>query len=461
LIRKGFVRVLIQTVKSEIVSHLSYIVGSKDEAAVIDPRRDCQVYLDIVSKWGVRIKYVFETHRNEDYVTGSLELANLTDATIFHGPGLPWKFGETLQDNQEIKLGSLKIRALHTPGHSPESTSYVLCDSEVGDQPVMVFTGDTLFVGDVGRTDFLGEEMTPVMSGKLYDSITNRLFPLGDYVIVCPAHGAGSVCGGKISEREISTIGIEKKTNPMLSLSRKEFVKQKTAEHHATSPYFKKMEEFNLNGPPILGAIPSPRALTPSEFKKAAETAYIIDTRTAAAFGAAHVRDSFSLVPKRLSNVGWVADYSKPILLVVEDLEALDFAVRNLLRLGLDNIVGYLNGGIEAWYKEGYPLAKVGLVTVHDLKRMVDSEEKIRILDVRRENEWDEGHIEGAIRIYLGHLPKQADKLPGDLPIVVVCKTGNRSSFGASILLRAGFDQVYNCLGGIDAWVKTGFPLIK
>lgn len=452
---------LIQTVKSEIVSHLSYIVGSNDEAAVIDPRRDCQVYLEIANRWAAKIKYIFETHRNEDYVTGSLELANLTDATIFHGPGLPWRFGETLQDNQEIKVGSLKIKALHTPGHSPESTSYVLYDSEVGDQPVIVFTGDTMFVGDVGRTDFLGKEMTPVMSGKLYDSITNRLFPLGDDVIVCPAHGAGSVCGGKISEREISTIGIEKKTNPMLSLSKEEFVEQKTVERHATSPYFKKMEEFNLNGPPILGAIPNPRALTPSEFKKAAETAYIVDTRTAAAFGAAHVKDSFSLVPKRLSNVGWVADYSKPILLVVEDLEALDFAVRNLLRLGLDNIVGYLRGGVEAWYTEGYPLAKAGLVTVHDLKKMVDSKEEIRILDVRRENEWMEGHIEGSIRIYLGHVPEQVDQLPRDLPIVVVCKTGNRSSFGASVLLRAGFDQVYNCLGGIDAWIKSGYPLTR
>jgi hydroxyacylglutathione hydrolase len=452
---------LIQTVKSEIVSHLSYTVGSNDEAAVIDPRRDCQVYLEIANRWGAKIKYIFETHRNEDYVTGSLELANLTGATIFHGPGLPWKFGKTLQDNQEIKVGSLKIRALHTPGHSPESTSYVLYDPEIGDQPVIVFTGDTLFVGDVGRTDFLGEEMTPVMSEKLYDSITNKLLPLGDGVIVCSAHGAGSVCGGKISEREISTIGIEKQTNPMLNLSKEEFVKHKTSEQHATPPYFKKMEEFNLNGPPILGAIPNPRTLTPSEFKKATETAYIIDTRTPAAFGAAHVKDSFSLPPSRLSNVGWIADYNKPILLVVEDLEALDFAVRNLLRLGLDNITGYLSGSIEAWYKEGLPIAKTGLLSVHELKRMIDSKQKIAVLDVRRENEWNEGHIEDAIRIYLGHLPKQTDQLPRDVPIVLICKTGNRSSFGTSILLRAGFDKVYNVLGGTGAWVKAGFQLTK
>jgi len=224
---------LIQTIKSEIVSHLSYIIGSKNEAAVIDPRRDCQVYLDIANQWGAKIKYVFETHRNEDYVTGSLELTNLTSSTIFHGPGLSWGFGEVIQHNKEIEMELLKIRALHTPGHSPESMSYVLYDLESGGQPVVVFTGDTLFVGDVGRTDFLGEQMTPVMSEKLFDSITKKLLPLGDSVIVCPAHGAGSVCGGKISQREISTIGIEKKTNPMLNLSKKEFVTQKTAEQQS------------------------------------------------------------------------------------------------------------------------------------------------------------------------------------------------------------------------------------
>jgi hydroxyacylglutathione hydrolase len=452
---------LFQTVKSEIVSHLSYIIGNNNEAAIIDPRRDCKIYLKIAKNWGAKIKYIFETHRNEDYVTGSLELEKLTGATIFHGPELPWGFGKIIQDKQEIKIGSLKIEALHTPGHSPDSTSYVLFDIESGEEPVMVFTGDTLFVGDVGRTDFLGEKMTPVMSEKLYDSIHNKLVSLGDGVIVCPAHGSGSVCGGNIRQREISTIGIEKKTNPMLKLNKDEFIKEKTTEQHQTPPYFKQMEEYNLNGPPILGEIPNPHPLTPLEFKKTAEKSYIIDTRTPAAFGAAHIKNSFSLTPKRLLNVGWVADYNKPILLVVEDLHALDFAADNLFRLGLDKIEGYLEGSIEAWYKQGLPIEKNGLLSVHELKTMMDSNKKITILDVRREKEWNDGHITGAMRIYLGHLPKQTDKIPKDNPIVVVCKTGNRSSFGTSILLKAGFDNVYNCLGGIEAWVKAGFKLTK
>jgi hydroxyacylglutathione hydrolase len=452
---------LFQTVKSEIVSHLSYIIGNNNEAAVIDPRRDCKIYLKIAKNWGAKIKYIFETHRNEDYVTGSLELEKLTGATIFHGPELPWGFGKIIQDKQEIKIGSLKIKALHTPGHSLDSTSYVLFDLESGEEPVMVFTGDTLFVGDVGRTDFLGEKMTPVMSEKLYDSIHHKLVSLGDGVIVYPAHGSGSVCGGNIRQREISTIGIEKKTNPVLKLNKDDFIKEKTTEQHQTPPYFKKMEEYNLNGPPILGEIPNPHPLTPLEFKKTAEKSYIIDTRTPAAFGAAHIKNSFSLTPKRLLNVGWVADYNKPILLVVEDLHALDFAADNLFRLGLDKIEGYLEGSIEAWYKQGLPISKNGLLSVHELKKMIDTNQEITILDVRREKEWTNGHIKGAMRIYLGHLPKHTDEIPGDKPIVVMCKTGNRSSFGASILLRAGFEKVYNCLGGIDAWTKAGFKLTK
>jgi hydroxyacylglutathione hydrolase len=417
---------LFQTVKSEIVSHLSYIIGNNNEAAVIDPRRDCKIYLKIAKNWGAKIKYIFETHRNEDYVTGSLELEKLTGATIFHGPELPWRFGKIIQDKQEIKIGSLKIKALHTPGHSLD-----------------------------------GEKMTPVMSEKLYDSIHHKLVSLGDGVIVYPAHGSGSVCGGNIRQREISTIGIEKKTNPVLKLNKDDFIKEKTTEQHQTPPYFKKMEEYNLNGPPILGEIPNPHPLTPLEFKKTAEKSYIIDTRTPAAFGAAHIKNSFSLTPKRLLNVGWVADYNKPILLVVEDLHALDFAADNLFRLGLDKIEGYLEGSIEAWYKQGLPISENGLLSVHELKKMIDTNQEITILDVRREKEWTDGHIKGAMRIYLGHLPKHTDEIPGDKPIVVMCKTGNRSSFGASILLRAGFEKVYNCLGGIDAWTKAGFKLTK
>jgi hydroxyacylglutathione hydrolase len=453
---------LFETVKAEVVSHLSYMVGSKGEAAVIDPRRDVQVYLDIAARWGVQIKYVFETHRNEDYVIGSVELGNATGATVLHGPGLPWGYGKTVKDNQEFTVGLLKIKALHTPGHSPDSTSYVLSDSESEGQAVMVFTGDTLFVGDVGRTDFLGPHMTPLMSRKLYDSLTTRLLPLGDGVIVCPAHGARSVCGGKIREREISTVGIEKATNPMLQLNRKAFVAAKVAEKHQTPPYFKTMEVYNLEGPPVSGRLPNPSALKPSEVKaQLSDDAFAVDVRSPVAFGGAHIPGSFSLPPSRLSNAGWVLTYDRPILLVVEGQEALDFAMRNLVRMGFDRVAGYLAGGLEAWYNEGFPVAQVELLTVQDLRRRIASKQPLTIVDVRRESEWREGHIEGSRHIYLGHLAKQAHTLPRHDPVVVICKTGTRASFGASVLLRVGFPRVSNCLGGIDAWTNARYPLVK
>ena len=453
---------MFQAIKSEIVSHISYVLGSKTETIVIDPRRDCQIYPEIAMQWETRIKYIFETHRNEDYVIGSLELSKLTKAKIFHGPELQWGYGEIVNDNQEFSVGSLKIKAIYTPGHSPDSISYAVIDTESENHTVAVFTGDLLFVGDVGRTDFLGSSMTPVMAGKMYDSITTRILPLGEDVVVYPAHGSGSVCGGRIREREVSTLGIEKATNPMLKLNREEFIGRKVAEHHETPPYFKKMEAYNLEGPPILGGLPTPPLLDPSQFKQLVDDgALVVDTRSPVAFGGGHIAGSYSLPPKRLSNVGWVLSYETPILLVTENVADLDFAIRNLIRLGFDRIEGYLIKGVESWYKEGLPVEKVDLMTVQDLRRQLSTQSDLTILDVRRQNEWDEGHIAGSTHIYLGHLQKEANSLSPQKPIAVICKTGTRSSFGASILLKQRFKQVSNCLGGIDAWRKAGFPLTE
>jgi len=453
---------LIKTVRSEIVSHLSYLVASKGEAFVVDPRRDCEVYNGIAQDEGIRIREIFETHRNEDYVAGSMELSRMTGARIHHGPGLPWKYGETLRDGEEFKVGALKVVALHTPGHSPDSTCYVLYDRESGDRPVMVFTGDTLFVGDVGRTDFLGQGYTAMMAGKLHDSLQGKLLTLGDGVVVLPAHGYGSVCGGTISEREISTIGAERAMNPMLKLTRNEFVERKVGEKHETPPYFAVMERYNLEGPPIPMHLPAPPALTPAEFRAAAASGIpIIDTRAPPAFGGAHIEGSYSLPPMRLSNAGWVAPVEKEVLLVVDDSRALDFAVRNLYRMGYTSFAGYLPGGIEAWYKEGNPLSRVDLLTCRQLNTIITSGEKPVIIDVRRYSEWDEGHIGGATHIYLGRLPGRLDEIPEGRTVVLHCKTGTRSSFAASILKKAGRTRVCNLLGGIDSWKKLGYPLVK
>lgn len=453
---------LLQIVKSEIVSHLSYIVASKGEAFVVDPRRDCDIYIEISKEWGVKIKDIFETHRNEDYVIGSIELSKLTGAEVHHGPGLPWRYGHVNREDEEFKIGQLKIVALHTPGHSPDSTCYALYDMESGDKPVMVFTGDTLFVGDVGRTDFLGAENTSMMARRLYDGLHEKLLPLGDGVVVYPGHGFGSVCGGTISEREISTIGAEKRMNRMLRLTREEFVRQKVAERHETSPYFKVMEKYNLEGPPIPSHLPNPPALKPGEFRAAMQKGIaVIDTRAPPAYGGAHIEGSYSLSPTRLSNAGWVVPVEKEVLLVVDDSNALDFAVRNLYRMGYSSFAGYLAGGLEAWYKEGLSLSKVDFLTCSQLKAMIDSGKAPLIVDVRRYSEWDEGHIEGALHIYLGRLPKRLGEIPDVGPVVLQCKTGTRSSFAASILLRAGRTNVFNLLGGMDAWKKLGYSVRK
>jgi hydroxyacylglutathione hydrolase len=248
----------------------------------------------------------------------------------------------------------------------------------------------------------------------------------------------------------------------MLKLTRDEFVTRKVGEKHETPPYFSVMERYNLEGPPVPAHLPVPPALKPAGFRAAAARGIpIIDTRAPPAFGGAHIEGSYSLPPSRLSNAGWVAPVEKEVLLVVDDSRALDFAVRNLYRMGYTSFCGYLEGGIEAWYKGGNPLSRVGLLTCQQLTTLIRSEEPPVIVDVRRFSEWDEGHIGGATHIYLGRLPERLAEIPEGKPVVLHCKTGTRSSFAASILLKAGRTRVYNLLGGIDSWKNLGYPLAK
>lgn len=222
---------IFERIKSEGIAHNSYFIGSGSDAAVIDPRRDCQIYVDLAQQYGLKIKHIFETHRNEDYAIGSVELNNLTGAGIYHGPGLDWKYGNTLRDGYEFQIGNLRLTAIHTPGHTDESMSYAVADPSCGEAPVMVFTGDALFVNDVGRTDLYGPEEGPRLASSLYDSIFSKLLPLGDGVILCPGHGAGSVCGLNIADRDESTLGIERVQNPVLQIkNRDDFIKYKVAE---------------------------------------------------------------------------------------------------------------------------------------------------------------------------------------------------------------------------------------
>ncbi len=458
---------IFERVKSEGLAHISYFLGSDIEAIVIDPRRDCQVYVDLAKRDEMKINYIFETHRNEDYVIGSCELAQLTGAKIYHGSGLNFKYGETLKDRQEFCFGSMKLTCIHTPGHTDESVSYALIDTSFDDKPIMVFTGDALFVGNVGRTDLYGKEEAPRLAENLYDSIFNKILPLGDGVILFPAHGAGSICGGKISEREQSTLGFERLNSPVLQKTKDDFIKFKVAERFERPPYFRKMEQYNLEGPPLLGSLPDPPPLSPREFhERMKHGALVLDTRTPSAFGAAHIEISYNVWMRGVPMfAGWTLPYDKEILLVLEDREHLEMAVRYLIRLGYDRLEGYLCGGVEAcglesWYTEALPTQHNGLLTVQELKARLDRNENLIVLDVRSDEEYGEGHIEGALHIYVGHLEERLNEIPIDRSIAVICSVGNRASLGASILRKGGRQELYTVLGGMTAWRKADYRVI-
>jgi len=452
---------LIKKVKSEGLSHNSYFVGSENEAIVIDPRRDCKIFIDMAQQEEMTIKGIYETHRNEDYVIGSIELAQRTGAGIYHGSKLDFKYGQQLQDRQEFFFGKIKLISLETPGHTDESMSYALADLDLSEEPIMVFTGDTLFVGDVGRTDLYGPNEAQRLTEALYDSIFNKLLPLGDDVLIFPAHGAGSVCGGDISQREDSTLGIERAFNPLLQKTRKEFITHKTTERHTRPPYFLKMEKYNLEGPPIFNKLPTPSPLMPKTFLKQMKLgAVTVDTRQPPSFGGAHLKNSYSIWLERIpSYAGWTLPYDKPILLILEDKTYLNKAVCYLYRLGYDNLTGYLVGGIEGWYKQSLPLEHFGLISVHELKNWLNQKDDLFTLDVREDEKWEQGHIPGSINIFSGYLENRIEELPRDRPIIVVCNVGNRASLAASILTRAGFQDVHNVLGGMTAWKNAGYEI--
>jgi hydroxyacylglutathione hydrolase len=454
-------KMIFHSIKSEIISHLSYLIGSDNEALVVDPRRDCDIYIDIAMREGVSIKHIFETHRNEDYVIGSIELSSLSGADIYHGPWPKFEYGKVLEDGQEFTVGNLKVKAIYTPGHTKGCVSYTITDLDSGEAPVLVCTGDTLFVNDVGRTDFGGDQRR-AWSEDLYDSIFNKLLPLGDHVVISPAHGSGSVCGGKIADRELSTLGIERLMNPFLQMSKEEFIENKVKEHHEYAPYFRKMEALNVKGAPFVGIGPKPRALKPQEFnEKINKGAIVVDTRPPPSFGAGHIKGSYNLALKRLGLAGWVLPYDKPLLLLLGNKSQLDSVARNLVRIGYDKIEGYLVPSIVSWYKSNLPLERLDMMTMPEFKQRIDVDDDWMILDVRSRDEWEEGHIDGSKNIYVGLLNDRVEDLPKDKKIAVVCKTGTRSSFASSILQRSGYVTLTNILGGMDAWKKAGYDIVK
>ena len=450
---------LLERIVSERIAHNSYLVASRGEAAVIDPRRDVDAYLELARAKELRIRHVLETHRNEDCVTGSVELAAATGARVHHGAALAFGFGSPLKEGDALRVGGLVIEALETPGHTPESLSFVLRDTEVSQEPYAVFTGDALFSGEVGRTDLAGDRERA--SSRLYESLHGRLLPLGDGVVVCPAHGAGSVCGGEIADHQLTTIGYERRTNPWLRLDREAFVERKVAEHHYRPPYFDRMEELNRQGPPLLRCLPRVPPLTLGEVKAlAADGAQLIDVRDPPGFAGGHVPGSLNIWRAGFSSfVGYIAGHGKPLVIIDDHVDHLDSLIRQCVRLGYDDLAGHLEGGFAAWYMAGEPVGRVETWTVRELEAR-RGQGDVFVLDVRDiRHRSTEGWVRGSHHIWVGEVEAHLGEVPRDRTVAVYCDSGYKTSIAASLLMRHGHEHVANVLGGMAAWKRAGLPV--
>ena len=452
---------IIEKIKTDGIAHLSYMIIDGGTAAVIDPRRDIEVYLEIAQREGAHIRHVFETHRNEDLIVGSRALAERTGAEVHHGRAREIEHAGAVAHGDCFDIGAARLKVLETPGHTLDSICLSLADTDFSDEPVAVFTGDTLFVGDVGRTDFFPDRMKE-MAGKLYDSLFDTLLPLGDGVLFYPAHGAGSVCGNDMASREFSTLGYERRHNPRLQLDRDAFIAHKVGEKHYQPPYFERMEAYNADAPAPV-PLPHPEPMNPDAFAEAREDGLVVlDLRSPEAFCGAHVPGALSMpvdmIPPYLS---WFVSHDEPIGLVMDDPGKVDDAVRALFRVGYENVKAYLWPGMIAWEASGADYDVVPTMSAHTLKQTYDGGEDFVLLDVRSDDEFAAGHLPGAEHIYLGYLPDKLDRLPRDKRIVTFCGSGTRAAVAAAFLLQKGFTQVSNCLGSMAACKNVGCEICK
>lgn len=443
----------LEKIKSEGLSHLSYLIGGQGKAAVIDPRRDCEIYLETAYRNGCRITHIFETHRNEDYAIGSRELAELTGAEIYHGANLPFKYGRAAGEGDVFNLGNISLKILETPGHTMESISLILYDTKSGKDPLGIFTGDALFIGDVGRTDFFPDKEEK-MAELLYDSIFNKILPLGDQVIIYPAHGAGSICGSNMADREFSTLGYERLNNTLLQIKDKnEFIKTKVNEEHALPPYFSRMEEYNLSGPPVLDQIHLPRPVNAHEFEKMySQGMQILDIRSAQSFAGVYIPGSIS-IPLNMVPLyaGWFLTYNADIGIVSDSTDDLKKAVTYLVRIGFDRVSGFLHNALHQWEIQGKYFESIPAVYAGEIQRRISNKEEFTLLDVRTKSEFSKEHLPGAKHIFLGELEKRAQELNTQESLTTFCGSGQRAIIAASILKRLGFKKVENCFGSIQA----------
>jgi len=450
------------------LAHASYLIGSEGEAAVIDPQRDVDEYIAEADSHGLQIKYVIETHLHADFVSGHQELAARTGAEIVFGEKANAEFAHRpVHDGEEIKLGNAILRFMGTPGHTPESICVLVTDTKVSDQPQKILTGDTLFIGDVGRPDLAGGKgYTPqIMAEMMYESLHGKIMKLPDEVEVYPANGAGSMCGKNMSKETSSTIGEQRKFNYALQpMTKEHFVSMMTADLQEAPAYFPRDAEINRAGARGLSELSPPRALSPQEVSELREQGLVLlDVRSAADFGAGHVPGSMNvgLGGQFAMWAGSLIPLSAAIVVIADTSAQVDESVVRLARVGIENVKGYLEGGVENWRNAGYQVDSIPQVSVNELKDKLATTTDLQVVDVRRPAEYGNGHVPRALNAPLATLDRVAAELPfeKDKPTAVICAGGYRLSAAASMLEKFGFTNLLNVSGGTGAWINAGYPV--
>ena len=452
------------------LAQASYLLGADGAAAIVDPRRDVDLYIDEARTRGLSIRYVIETHLHADFVSGHRELAERTGATVLishrANAGFPH---QGVSDGDTVSVGALSLRILETPGHTPESISILVTDTRSSEKPQMVLTGDTLFIGDVGRPDLLGSKGITAehMAGLLYDSLHTKLLPLPDDVLVYPGHGAGSLCGKNLSKDTFSTIGRQREQNVALQpMERDEFIRFLTQDAPEIPAYFPMDVEINRQGAPALEPGMRPKPLDAAEVKRLqAAGAVVVDVRSSEEYARESVPRSLNigLDGQFASWAGTLVDAKRDLVIVASDETAAAEARTRLARVGLERVVGWLAGGLPEWKQAGLPVETTEQVTVGDLHALLartgpEPDRSVQVVDVRRAGEWSGGHIEGAIHAPLHLLEDHAAYLDPELSTYVVCGGGYRSMMAAELLREIGIRKVVDVKGGMTEWKARGLP---
>ncbi len=458
----------IKQLYTNCLSEAAYFITSEGEAAVIDPLRDVDTYLKMAEERGVKIKYIFETHFHADFVSGHIDLAKKTGAPIVYGPDTEASFKVHIaKDGEEFNVGKLKIKAIHTPGHTLESTCYLLHD-EAG-EPYCIFTGDTLFVGDVGRPDLFSGNMTKEeLATMMYETLQNKIKPLNDNIIVYPAHGPGSSCGKNLGPDTFSTIGAQKTSNYALQdMTRDEFVKAVTTGLNAPPAYFPLNAKINKMGYDSLDDVfeKGLKPLSIAEFKeKVKAEVWILDTRAATIFTQGFVPGSISIgLDGRFAEwAGTMLPYDQPLVLVTEAGKEKE-SITRLARVGIDNVEGYLDGGFEAWANAGETVDLIIDIEPDELAMDIPHDNLLEVIDVRKPAEFDAAHVKGAKNVPLDSLtdPLNVAMIDDEANLYVHCAGGYRSVIAASILKRHGYHNLRNVLGGFAKMKnEKGVPVV-